>query len=124
MTPMVLRGRFSLSQNCLIMVPRDPPVSPRFFYYQLHPCFTYQRAGIPDHMQPSLRISDLLKYEMASPPPGEQQAIAEHLDRQVGTLDSLTNKICDVIDRLMEFRTALISAAVTGKIDVRGGVEE
>jgi hypothetical protein len=36
---------------------------------------------------------------------------------------SLTVKMEAAIARLLEYRTALISAAVTGKIDVRGEVE-
>jgi hypothetical protein len=35
----------------------------------------------------------------------------------------LLSRIADAIDRLKEFRTALISVAVTGKIDVREEVE-
>jgi hypothetical protein len=34
-------------------------------------------------------------------------------------LDSLRSRVQDAIDHLKELRTALISAAVTGKIDVR-----
>jgi hypothetical protein len=37
-------------------------------------------------------------------------------------LDATVAKVRMVIDRLSEYRTALISAAVTGKIDVRGKV--
>lgn len=39
-------------------------------------------------------------------------------------MDALVRKIGDAIDRLLEYRTALISAAVTGKIDVRGEMGE
>lgn len=41
------------------------------------------------------------------------------LDEETVELDTLVNKVRDAIDRLRELRTALISAAVTGKIDVR-----
>ena len=53
------------------------------------------------------------------PPTAEQQAIADHLDRETAKIDALTTKITESIDLLTEYRTALISAAVTGKIDVR-----
>lgn len=49
----------------------------------------------------------------------EQRAIAAFLDREAIRIDALVAKIRDAIERLKEFRTALISAAVTGKIDVR-----
>ena len=49
----------------------------------------------------------------------EQQQIVDCLDQRLGELDELTSKVGEAIDRLSEFRTALISAAVTGKVDVR-----
>ncbi|WP_253852312.1 restriction endonuclease subunit S [Microcystis aeruginosa] len=49
----------------------------------------------------------------------EQQKIAQFLDRETGKIDNLITKTRTSIDHLKEYRTALISAAVTGKIDVR-----
>jgi restriction endonuclease S subunit len=49
----------------------------------------------------------------------EQAEIAGFLDRETARIDALIAKVRDAIDRLKELRTALISAAVTGKIDVR-----
>ena len=53
------------------------------------------------------------------PLPDEQQAIVQFLDNETARIDALIVKIHEAIDHLREFRTALISAAVTGKIDVR-----
>ena len=53
------------------------------------------------------------------PPAAEQRAIAAFLDRETAKIDALIAKVREAIDRLKEYRTALISAAVTGKIDVR-----
>ncbi len=53
------------------------------------------------------------------PPLPEQRAIAAFLDRETGRIDTLTTKVHESISKLREYRTALISAAVTGKIDVR-----
>ena len=49
----------------------------------------------------------------------EQQAIADFLDHETSKLDALVVKVQTAIDRLQEYRTALITAAVTGKIDVQ-----
>ncbi|MGE3808708.1 MAG: restriction endonuclease subunit S [Gemmataceae bacterium] len=54
------------------------------------------------------------------PPVSEQKAIVQFLNRETATLDILTIEAQRAIDLLQERRTALISAAVTGKIDVRG----
>ncbi|MEB2284742.1 MAG: hypothetical protein B6D46_13435 [Polyangiaceae bacterium UTPRO1] len=53
------------------------------------------------------------------PSKSEQRTIAAFLDRETARIDALIAKIRDAIDRLKELRTALISVAVTGKIDVR-----
>jgi type I restriction enzyme, S subunit len=53
------------------------------------------------------------------PPLTEQRLIADYLDLEISKINMLIAKIQEGIDRLKEFRTALISAAVTGKIDVR-----
>ena len=49
----------------------------------------------------------------------EQQSIARFVRCETGRINALSAKIQQAIDHLREFRTALISAAVTGKIDVR-----
>ena len=55
----------------------------------------------------------------AFPPLPEQTAIAEFLDTELAKFDDLTAEAQRAIDLLQERRTALISAAVTGQIDVR-----
>jgi restriction endonuclease S subunit len=49
----------------------------------------------------------------------ERRAIAAHLDRETAKIDALAAKVRQAIETLKEYRTALISAAVTGKVDVR-----
>ena len=54
------------------------------------------------------------------PPIIEQQAIVDFLDRETDKLDALITKNQQLIEKLTEYRTALITAATTGKINVRG----
>ncbi len=53
------------------------------------------------------------------PPYEDQLAFVDYLDREVKKLDELSRKIQIAIGKLQEYRTALISTAVTGKIDIR-----
>lgn len=55
------------------------------------------------------------------PPIHEQNAIAVFLDGETARIDSLIEKVQVAVARLRELRGALISAAITGKIDVREG---
>ncbi len=50
----------------------------------------------------------------------EQKSIAGSLDQKISQIDDQRQKVEDVISRLQEYRAALITNAVTGKIDVRG----
>lgn len=53
------------------------------------------------------------------PPLTEQQAIVDHVTKEVLPLDSLIEKLRESIGILKEYRITLISEVVTGKIDVR-----
>ena len=56
------------------------------------------------------------------PPLPEQRAIADFLDNETGRIDALVAKTRKATERLREYRGSLISAAVTGQIDVRESV--
>jgi type I restriction enzyme S subunit len=63
---------------------------------------------------------DFIKdFRVGLPPLPEQRAIASFLDRETARIDALILKVREGIEKMKEYRTALISAAVTGKIDVR-----
>ncbi|GIW43787.1 MAG: hypothetical protein KatS3mg077_1069 [Candidatus Binatia bacterium] len=68
---------------------------------------------------PAINPSRLGRLVVWLPPLPEQRAIAAFLDRETAKIDALIAKVRQAIERLREYRTALISAAVTGKIDVR-----
>ncbi len=57
---------------------------------------------------------------LPSPPADEQARICSHLNGETAKIDTLTAEAHSAIALLKERRAALISAAVTGKIDVRG----
>jgi len=69
--------------------------------------------------QPLITGGFVREQRVSSPRMDEQRAIAAFLDRETARLDALLANVRNAINRLKELRTALISAAVTGKIDVR-----
>ncbi|MBI3629634.1 MAG: restriction endonuclease subunit S [Candidatus Rokubacteria bacterium] len=101
--------------------PRSEKEAPRFFYYLM--CTLAKRgvfvAGGNPNTIDHLTAVQLRHYRLPFAAPQEQRAIAAFLDRETAKIDGLVAKVRDAIDRLKELRTALISAAVTGKIDVR-----
>ncbi len=66
-----------------------------------------------------LNYEQVASIKVAIPPLYEARRIFDHVDREAAKLDSLTAKTRQAIELLREHRTSLISAAVTGKIDVR-----
>ena len=69
---------------------------------------------------PGLNTSVVGNLLLAVPPPQEQFDILADLADKTGRLDQIADNLFDQLSLLRERRTALISAAVTGKIDVRG----
>lgn len=70
----------------------------------------------------ALRFENFSLVDLVIIPDEEQRAIADYLDNQTTKIDTLIAKARQAIELMKERRTALISAAVTGKIDVRGMV--
>ena len=67
----------------------------------------------------NLNSSIIRQIVVPVPPPAEQTQIVAFLDRETAKIDALIAEAQRAIDLLQERRTALISAAVTGQIDVR-----
>lgn len=105
--------------------PIDASEHPRYF---LHVMYAAAHLGMfvaeshPNTID-HLTAVKLRHHRFPFPRGDEQRAIATFLDQERGRLDGLIARIREGIGRLSEYRTALISAAVTGKIDVRGEAE-
>jgi type I restriction enzyme S subunit len=70
-----------------------------------------------------INIRDLKRLCIVLPPAEERAAIATYLDRETTRIDALIADANQAITLLQERRTALITAAVTGQIDVRAHAE-
>ena len=113
MTPKILSGKFSLSQNCLIM-KKIKECNNHFMFYCLHPLFDYEKGSIPSYMQPSLRIDDLKKFGFFIPLDiKEQERIADYLDKKCADIESLALNIQKEIEQLEEYKRSIIVETVT-----------
>ena len=74
-------------------------------------------------VQTSLNLEHVRLFWVTVPPLEEQFAIVELIESKTSGLDALTAEAARGVELLQERRTALISAAVTGQIDVRGLAE-
>lgn len=93
----------------------------RFLFYILpHPLRALNDVTYATTVK-HLSSVDVLKFRVPLPPTAEQQAIVEYLDAEAQLIDSLRAKAELSIERLSEYRSAAVTAAVTGKIDVHDG---
>ena len=90
---------------------------PKYNYYQFL-VFDWGKYTTQTAL-PSIVAADILKCEFSFPPLSEQQDIVEYLDKKTSDIDAALKQIDTQIADLQAYRTALISEAVTGKIDVR-----
>ena len=121
----VVRYEHDLPAVCSNFVGRvvlAEDADPAFWIY-VHKALYAGRLNYPAIKQTTgiqnLDASAYFDLPVAYPPFEEQQAIAEYLDAQSARVDALRAKAEDSMERLQEYRLALVSAAVTGKIDVR-----
>jgi type I restriction enzyme, S subunit len=70
-------------------------------------------------LHPHLECGKVREIPIPLPPPTEQDRIVSFIEEQTAKIDALDTKVHEAIEKLREYRIALISAAVTGKIDVR-----
>lgn len=69
--------------------------------------------------QPHLNAEELGNFVVVVPPSNVQPEVVTHIKAQSERINRLAEKTTTAITRLTEYRTALITAATTGKIDVR-----
>ncbi len=84
--------------------------------------FDYQKATFLSSTINQLTTSNLKRMEVPLPPVETQVKICDSLGVQVRRIDTLIDKSAQMISTLREYRSALITDAVTGKIDVREAV--
>ena len=72
----------------------------------------------------NLNTSILNQLPIIVPPIEEQREIEAYLDKETARIDQMVGINQQTIDKLKEYRTALITAAVTGKIDLRNWQQE
>jgi type I restriction enzyme S subunit len=94
-----------------------PGFSKYYFRCQLHRFFFVKEMNLVTRA--SLSQDLLKKLPVLLPPLSEQKAIASFIEEKLAKIDQAIAQIEKEIELIQEYRTTLISDAVTGKIDVR-----
>jgi type I restriction enzyme S subunit len=122
----VTRGRVALleieaayNQACAA-ISFGPRILPEFGRYFFMAAYEHIREGGNETSQMNLSAGLIAKFRLPVPPIGEQASIVRLLDKELSQLQVLGGEADKAISLLNERRAALISAAVTGQIDVHG----
>ena len=76
--------------------------------------FAYSKAGVNN----TFNLFELRNLVVAAPPTtSEQELISKHVESDVSKIDSTSEVVEQSIDTLIEYRSTLITAAVTGQIE-------
>lgn len=115
-----LHGPCSYAGYLVRFVP-NPHTLPKyvFFFTKTHAFERFLRLMAISATIENVNADKYANVHLPAPPGEEQEEIADYLDRETKQIDALIEECEMAIGLLKERRTALISAAVTGAIDVR-----
>jgi type I restriction enzyme S subunit len=113
--------RFAMGQDVVLLRKNSEKYSSDFLQFVIRSSvIIHQLANVMiGSTFKRINVEDIRAFAVPSPPSNEQIEIARFLEHETTSIDSLLCEAQRAIDLLQERRSALISAAVTGKIDVR-----
>ena len=119
-------GPFMLNQRVAKITPVESKIAPEYLIYAIRSeSYLKQLYSLPSGTkQANLSNDDVINIPIVVPPTiEEQQLVARYISDNLQKYNHLIKKSEAAIQLIQERRTALISAAVTGKIDVRNWVQ-
>jgi type I restriction enzyme S subunit len=117
--------RFAVGQDVCILRSLSGAASSDYQQYLLQSCIVSSQIEslLLGSTFKRINVEQIRDFVLPVPGDTEQREIARHLDGEISKIDALSAKAREMIEMLKERRQALISAAVTGKIDVRTAKE-
>ena len=94
-------------------------INKRYTLYLVRTTLAQHKAQFATSTINKLTNAMIGNMQEAVPPLAEQQAIADFLDAKTAKIDELIGELTKQIDELTEYKQAVITEAVTGKVDVR-----
>lgn len=121
----VSHPRFAMGQDVVLLRKLSQEYSSDYLQYVIRsPIIIQQLANLMiGSTFKRINVDEIRTFVVPLPPSTEQAEIAKYLEGEVERFDTLTAEAQHAIDLLQERRTALISAAVTGQIDIRAFAE-
>jgi type I restriction enzyme, S subunit len=114
----IAKGKYWVNNHAHILKPKSGNID---YLCELLELIDYTK-WISGSAQPKLTQEALMSIEIFEPPISEQNNIAEFINNQYLKTGIINDKLSKELELLKEYKTALISEVVTGKVDVRDEV--
>ncbi|HRW25399.1 MAG TPA: restriction endonuclease subunit S [Spirochaetia bacterium] len=115
-TVFIRSGKHNCTNVCGTLQAKRSDLILRYYYYLLSIGTEYYKR--PDTNGAKIMNNEMAVIKIVIPPMIIQQAIAMYLDKKTVKMETLINEAESAIELLKEHRSALITNAVTGKINV------
>jgi len=117
----MLKFKATINQHLAYIRVVDSHLHPEYLWRQLQAAYQWLRSESSGggSTRAALTCEFLKEMKVPMPPLEEQVQITHAVDKQVQKINHLAEKTVDSIEKLQEYRRSLITAAVTGKLDIR-----
>jgi type I restriction enzyme, S subunit len=111
----------TINQHLAYVKPSTDQIGVDYLVYLLERAYAFLRneSNGGGSTKGAITCEQIANLQIPLPPLSEQVAIEEHVAGAIERITEMSRKVSVAIDRLREYRSALITDAVTGKIDVR-----
>ena len=109
---------YAIGRGLCGVTPSRERLDPQFAWWVLHMTRQSLEPLSVGSTYDAVSTADVGRMPIPTPPLPEQRTIADYLDTETTRIDALSSREESVIKLLQEYRTALITAAVTGKVSV------
>lgn len=115
----LLNFKAAINQAICAILPNKKTLPDFLYYFVLfyRPFWMIGASGA--RKDPNISQDEIKNTDFVFPPLNEQKQIVDFIEKETLKIETLISKYQKQIDLMQEYRTALISQAVTGKIDVR-----
>ena len=110
-----------ITLNPQLVVLKDVKLVPKFLYLLMTSIYfqSYFKIYTAGGSTPAISQEKINNFKIVFPDEKEQNEIVKHVDSVMVKFEAITIKLHQEIQLLKEYKTALISEVVTGKVDVR-----
>lgn len=118
----ILEMEAASNQAILGLTPKSDQADPKFLFYALKAINKWLPSLYRSSTQNNLNAEQVGNFRIPTPSLDEQREISAYLDDETAEIDAAIADAREAMELSKERRAALISAAVTGKIDVRSHI--